>query len=173
MNKKNKHINLINLFSIILIFVVLFIWCYKTLNKSDKSGGNEVNLDNDYYLVSFDSNGGESVDSVLVNAGNNVTMPIPTRKWYDFVSWKLNGKDYNFNTPVTDNITLVADWKVSSTIVLVNGVDLIPNTTAASAIKNNTIMLQRVIDLVSDNFSSGTSINKMQMALYLYNFNNL
>ena len=54
-----------------------------------------------------------------------------------------------------------------------NGVDLIPNTTAASAIKNNTIMLQRVIDLVSDNFSSGTSINKMQMALYLYNFNNL
>ena len=103
------------------------------------------------YTVTFDSNGGEMVNSVIVNAGDKVTMPAATRKWYDLVSWKLNGNVYNFNEPVNDNITLVAEWKVSSTIILVSGVDLIPNTTNASSMRNNTIILQKVIDLVSDN----------------------
>lgn len=30
-----------------------------------------------------------------------------------FAGWLLNGKSYNFNTPVTKDITLVASWNVS------------------------------------------------------------
>ena len=63
------------------------------------------------YTVSFDSNGGSSVASQTVAYGNTATQPAnPTRTNYTFNYWKLNGSQYNFSTPVTSNITLVADW---------------------------------------------------------------
>ena len=104
------------------------------------------------YTVTFDSNGGGNIQSQEVIAGQKATIPAsPTKKWYDFVNWKLNGKNYDFNEPVNGNITLVAEWRVSATIVLISGVDLIPNTTNTNSMKSNTFTLQSVIDLVSDN----------------------
>ena len=64
------------------------------------------------YTVKFDSNGGSSVASQTVKEGNTVSKPTnPTRSGYKFVSWQLNGKDYNFSSKVTKNITLVAKWE--------------------------------------------------------------
>ena len=64
------------------------------------------------YTVKFDSNGGSSVASQTVNEGNTVSKPTnPTRSGYKFVSWQLNGKDYNFSSKVTKNITLTAKWE--------------------------------------------------------------
>ena len=64
------------------------------------------------YTVTFDSDGGSSVSSKTVNEGSKVSKPAnPTKSGYTFISWQLNGKDYNFNSPVTSNITLVAKWE--------------------------------------------------------------
>ena len=64
------------------------------------------------YTVKFDSNGGSNVASQTVKEGNTVSKPTnPTRSGYKFVSWQLNGKDYNFSSKVTKNITLVAKWE--------------------------------------------------------------
>ena len=64
------------------------------------------------YTVKFDSNGGSSVASQTVKEGNTVSKPAnPTRSGYKFVSWQLNGKDYNFSSKVTKNITLTAKWE--------------------------------------------------------------
>lgn len=64
------------------------------------------------YTVKFDSNGGSTVKSKTVTSGKTVNKPTePTRTDYKFVGWYLNGKEYNFNSKVTKNITLVAKWE--------------------------------------------------------------
>lgn len=63
------------------------------------------------YTVTFDSNGGSEVDAQEVVENETATEPAePTRDNYTFGGWKLGNELYNFSTPVTGNITLVADW---------------------------------------------------------------
>ncbi|MBB1536804.1 MAG: InlB B-repeat-containing protein [Bacteroidia bacterium] len=42
------------------------------------------------------------------------THSAPTRKDHELVNWTLNGAVYNFETPVTADIELVAQWKVNT-----------------------------------------------------------
>ncbi len=63
------------------------------------------------YTVTFDSNGGSEVDAQEVVENETATAPAdPTRDNYTFGGWKLGNVFYNFSTPVTGNIELVADW---------------------------------------------------------------
>lgn len=65
----------------------------------------------DKYLVTFDSNGGTTIDGIYVEEGQVVTKPEnPTKNGYTFKEWKLNGVTYDFNNPITKDITLVAEW---------------------------------------------------------------
>ena len=70
-------------------------------------------IDNDKtYKVKFNSNKGSKVSTLIVSKNDTVTKPKnPTRKGYVFVEWQLNKKKYNFNKPVTKDITLKAKWK--------------------------------------------------------------
>lgn len=76
-------------------------------------------IDSDYifsYVVSFDSNGGNAVDYQTIESGKTATAPqTPTKNGHVFAGWKLNGIDYDFNTPVTEDIKLVASWEVALT----------------------------------------------------------
>ena len=64
------------------------------------------------YTVTFDSNGGSSVEDKIVWEGSKVTKPNnPSKGGYRFISWQLNGSNYDFNKPVTSNITLNAKWQ--------------------------------------------------------------
>ena len=64
------------------------------------------------YTVFFDSAAGSSVETQVISNGEKATMPKnPTKSGYIFVEWQLNGNKYDFNTPVTSNITLTAIWK--------------------------------------------------------------
>ena len=64
------------------------------------------------YTVSFNSYGGSEVTSQSVVEGQTVTEPEdPTREGYEFIKWELNGYDFNFETPIYANITLVARWE--------------------------------------------------------------
>ncbi len=65
----------------------------------------------DKYNVIFNSNGGSDVATQNVLSGNTAEEPTdPTRLNYTFLGWQLNGVDYDFDTPVIDNITLDANW---------------------------------------------------------------
>ena len=67
------------------------------------------------YTVSFNSYGGSEVTSQTVVKGGTATEPEnPTREGYEFIKWELNGYDYNFETPVENDITLVARWEVEA-----------------------------------------------------------
>lgn len=63
------------------------------------------------YTVSFDSKGGTKVDSQIVEHGSTATKPRnPHRNDYTFKGWYLDGKKFDFSTPITGDITLVARW---------------------------------------------------------------
>ncbi len=66
------------------------------------------------HIVVFDSAGGSAVAAKTVVDGGTVAKPdAPTRKGYDFTGWTLDGRAYDFSTPVTGDIKLVATWKKS------------------------------------------------------------
>lgn len=63
------------------------------------------------HTVSFYTDGGNTVAQQTVNDGETVTVPdTPTKNGYTFSGWTLNGEPYDFNLPVTADITLKATW---------------------------------------------------------------
>ncbi|MBT1164828.1 InlB B-repeat-containing protein [Bifidobacterium felsineum] len=64
------------------------------------------------YTVSFDTGkDGSTIPVQKVTAGDRAAKPAdPTRKGYVFTGWLLDGKAYDFTTPVTSDITLTAGW---------------------------------------------------------------
>ena len=59
------------------------------------------------YTVTFDTSGGTAVESVRVVGGETITAPAtnPTRAGYEFAGW-----DNDFTSPVTENLTIRANW---------------------------------------------------------------
>ena len=63
------------------------------------------------YTVTFNSDGGSSVDAIPVEEGKTVSEPkAPTREGYTFEGWYLGETKYDFSKPVTGDITLTAKW---------------------------------------------------------------
>lgn len=59
--------------------------------------------------VSFDTGYGSAVASQKVASGECANSPsAPVRYGYSFSGWKLNGEDYDFSTPITEDIELTA-----------------------------------------------------------------
>lgn len=64
------------------------------------------------YTVRFDSNGGSTVKSQTVARDGYAAVPEePKKNGYIFKGWYLNGKLYDFSTPVNADITLKAEWE--------------------------------------------------------------
>ena len=68
------------------------------------------------YTVTFDSNGGSAVSSQSVKYGEKAVKPEtdPSKEGNDFIGWNLDDAAYDFSTPVTENITLVAQWEAKT-----------------------------------------------------------
>ena len=64
--------------------------------------------------VTFDSDGGSNVAEQLISYGAKAATPTaPTKSGHTFTAWTLGGKAFNFDTPVTGDITLKATWGVT------------------------------------------------------------
>ena len=84
--------------------------------------------DTTYYTVSFNSNGGTEVKSQSIESGKKATKPAdPTKaateaETYAFDNWytsedegtTLSDTAFDFNTPITKDITLYAKWTVNA-----------------------------------------------------------
>ena len=78
---------------------------------------------NQTYTVTFEAKG-RVYQTQQVEYGYCATVPVaPEVEGYFFNGWKLNGMDYVFSTPVTDDITLVADlvWITNPVTLSVDG----------------------------------------------------
>ncbi|MBR5048399.1 MAG: Ig-like domain-containing protein [Erysipelotrichaceae bacterium] len=72
------------------------------------------------YTVSFDTDGGTPIAEVKVAKGEPVARPAdPSKEGFDFAGWSYNGKDYNFNDPVTQSLTLKAQWLESKYVTFI------------------------------------------------------
>jgi len=91
-------------------------------NFDDKVTGNivieieyvekETVIDLEKYTVTFNTNGGSTIESVSVDENSKVTKPKdPTKDNYKFIEWQLDGKTFDFDSVVTENIELVAIWE--------------------------------------------------------------
>lgn len=61
--------------------------------------------------VNFDLDGGDGTKSLDVTRGDKLIKPKdPTKFGYRFIKWTLNGEDYDFNSVVNDDMTLMAKW---------------------------------------------------------------
>ena len=62
--------------------------------------------------VTFDSNGGSEVEEHVVAKGKPTTEPVaPTRDGYEFLGWFINGREFDFDKPINEDITVVAAWE--------------------------------------------------------------
>ncbi|WP_235305952.1 InlB B-repeat-containing protein [Porphyromonas canoris] len=102
-----KKIHFIALLGIVLI-------CF-TSCKSKNDPGEDVKT---YYTVTFNADGGTPVPPAQrVEKGKTATVPspAPTKQNFLFVAWSLDGTNaYDFQTPVTKDITLKAKWQEES-----------------------------------------------------------
>ena len=70
------------------------------------------------YTVTFDTDGGNEIESVIVNEGGRISKPSNPEKSsregeFEFVRWLYEGREWNFDVDVvTEDITLVAEWKI-------------------------------------------------------------
>ncbi len=69
------------------------------------------------HQVTFETSGGSVVADASIREGRKVTKPAnPTRSGYNFIEWQYNGDKYDFSTPVTKDIVLVALWESDGSV---------------------------------------------------------
>lgn len=71
-----------------------------------------------YYTITFDSDGGSNIDSIVVKEGETIEKPgNPTKNGYTFKEWQVENTSFDFTTKIYKNTTLKAVWekKESST----------------------------------------------------------
>lgn len=66
-------------------------------------------------IVSFDTDGGTSINPIDVKVGGIITKPKnPTKYGYKFQGWYLNKELFNFKDPINSNVKLKAKWEKDS-----------------------------------------------------------
>lgn len=93
----------------------------------------EGTVSGETYTVKFNTNGGSTISAVQVTANGKITKPAdPTREGYKFVSWQVNGKDFDFDTEVTQDMTLTAKWEKEDATTVTASVKSLSLTVGAS-----------------------------------------
>ena len=63
------------------------------------------------YTVSFETDGGSDVQAQTVAWGETAKQPdTPRKDGFWFAGWYLDGKVFDFSTPIKENVTLRATW---------------------------------------------------------------
>ena len=89
---------------IALLLAFALVLCFAACGKKEEPKADTV-------TVTFDTDGGEAIEAQVINKGSAVVKPAtPKKTGYIFDKWTLGGKDYEFGTPVNENITLKAVW---------------------------------------------------------------
>ena len=90
----------------------------KTAEKTEKEEKTPV-----CYTVTFKTGIETTVEAQKIESGKKATAPDTssfTKEGYEFEGWLLDGDDYDFNSPVTKDIVLVAKWAMKCTVVFLD-----------------------------------------------------
>ena len=80
----------------------------------------------DYAKVTFDTQGGNTIDSKVLKKGSKLgTLPEPTKKNYTFIAWhrnSLTGNTVSKTTTINADTTLYAEWKKNPIVTFYSGI---------------------------------------------------
>lgn len=86
------------LMGVILVVAVVAIFVYLNFFRT--------------FTVTFNVQMGIGIKSQEVRIGEVVEKPEdPTASGYTFLGWFVDGKEYDFSTPVESNLTITAEWE--------------------------------------------------------------
>ncbi len=75
-------------------------------------------MNNTKYTVTFDSDGGTLITEQVIKKGEMVSKPVnPVKEGYSFVRWDYQNREYDFTSPVSEDMTLKAIWDEVITVV--------------------------------------------------------
>ena len=105
------------------------------------------------YTITFDTQGGSTIDPITQNYGTDVTAPAnPTKEGYTFAGW-----DREIPTTMpAENITITASWSINSYTVIFNN-------------DNNTEITRQTVNY-GNHVSEVTNPTKESTAQYTYAF---
>lgn len=89
--------------------------------------------------VTFDSNLGSNIEAQTVVYGNTAVKPEPpTRTNYTFLGWYNGETQYDFNTPVTADLTLTAHWQENTVPIYYTDINGITTKLADAGVESFT-----------------------------------
>ena len=142
--------------------------------QDENTKGNEVSEEKiqnkKRYTIKFDSKGGSNVESQTIMEGLTASIPKnPTKKGYVFDGWYLNSSKYDFNNPITSNITLTAKWvKTNSSKKYIVTFD----SKGGSNVENQTIIEGLTVSIPKNPTKEGYVFDGWYLNNVRYNFNN-
>ena len=119
------------------------------------------------YIVKFESNGGTSVASQRIMENKKVTKPKdPTKENYIFEGWYVTSTTkYDFNKPVTSNLTLYAAWREEQ------GFSVMFDTNGGSKIPNVNVYIGRLVARPEDPIKDGYQFDGWLLNGQIFDFN--
>lgn len=76
----------------------------------------------EYVNVSFDTNGGNKLETIIVEKGSGfMDMVVPYKTGFKFVGWELDGNLITSDTAIVNDCTLVAKWSSDKINFDING----------------------------------------------------
>lgn len=66
-----------------------------------------------YVTVLFDTDGGNELKAITIESGSKIDAPLAVKEGYEFMYWEYEGKEFNFDTKIDKNITLIARYRVN------------------------------------------------------------
>ena len=94
------------------------------------------------YTVTFDFGNGNT-ETQTINEGGKATMPTkPERVGYNFIGWYVGENEYNFDSVVTSNFTIEAQWEIITyTVEFYDGENIIESLTKEFNVETPTFAL--------------------------------
>ena len=111
------------------------------------------------YDVVFNPDNGNESDNCSVEHGKTVAKPeTPVKKGFTFLGWFLNDTEYDFEKPVTENMTIVAKWGALPFTITFNADDVTVKNGAQIVNNGETIDSGTVLTVTAINHTGYTVV---------------
>ena len=109
---KRKKFWLILGIIIILIAALILFFFLQDKEQPHNDIKQDETLSEEYITISFDTDGGSNIDSIVIKIGDTISKPdTPTKEGYTFKGWYIDEEEFDFSNPITEEITLKAKWE--------------------------------------------------------------
>lgn len=112
--KYKKVCAVIGIVFCIMSFLFFVIWSTDKIKYEAEYEAYWNEYNSRTYTINFDTDGGETLESIVVHPNTYLSPIIPYKSGYEFVNWTLNGAVFNLsgyvNERITSDVTLKANY---------------------------------------------------------------